>query len=442
MRRALACAIAALALTQGSPAHATSVHETAVQAYIYGRAMLAEQRVIANFPPNLLINVTQLTTPAQRLVPAPNVDTLYTVARLIVGGGPQIVHVPEEHNRYYTFQFLDAYTNSFAYVGRRTTGTAPGDYAILPPGWHGALPPGVHAIRSPTPVVWLLGRTVVNGPDDLPAVQAIQRQYSLRPLNGQPRASLFVPSSALHPPPIPSGLAYWDALGALMAQSPPPVRERALMRSFAQIGVGPGLQPSQEKLAPRVLAALNAAAATATRRLAGYAKRITIASQRAHNGWLLAPAGVGDFGADYLLRAYIADHALGANVPAEAIYPFAFVDAAGHKLSGGHRYVLHFAAHQLPPVKAFWSLTMYDGSIFLVPNPIGRYAVGDRTAGLRRNRDGSLDVLIQRTRPSGPRASNWLPSPAGRFILALRLYEPRPAAIMQRWPLPRITVQR
>jgi hypothetical protein len=333
-----------------------------------GSALLFEQRVIVNFPANQLINVTELSTPAQRLVPAPNVDTLYTVARVDLRNGPLVIHVPDEQGRYYTLQFLDAYTNTFAYIGRRVTGTRAGNYAVVGPGWRGPLPSGVRRITSPTPTTWLLGRTLVNGPSDLEQVHAIQRGYTLTPL----RAGLL----------------------------------RGLRIGRAQVDA--------------------------------YARRLRTASERHHNGWLLPPADTGNFGTDYLLRAYVARDALGANVPREAVYPFAFVDRRGRTLTGAHRYVLHFAAHQLPPVGAFWSLTMYDKDVFLAPNAINRYAIGDRTPGLRRNTDGSLDILLQHARP-GTRASNWLPAPRGRFILALRLYQPRPSVLHGTWRLPTIS---
>lgn len=411
------------------------------EAYVYGLALLDEQRVIDNFPANHLISVTQLSTPAERLVPAPNVDTLYTVARLDLSDGPLVVHVPEEDGRYYVLQFLDAYTNTFAYIGRRVTGTHPGNFAIVGPGWRGRLPAGVKRIQAPTPTVWLLGRTLVQRPSDLERVNQIQHGYTLTPLSafgGPPLAALFVASSTLEPKPLPRGLAFYDAVGAAMKQNPPPRSERALLRQFARVGIGPGLSPSTERLSTATREGLLAGLVEGSGRLARYASRLQSASERAHNGWLVPPKATGDYGTNYLLRAYVAGSALGANVPAEAIYPFAFVDRKLAPLSGRHRYVLRFAAGELPPVNAFWSLTLYDQQLFLVPNPIDRYAIGNRTPGLRRNRDGSLDILIQHSPPRHNR-SNWLPAPSGRFALALRLYQPKPSALRGAWPLPSLT---
>ena len=339
-------------------------------------------------------------------------------------------------------QFLDAYTNSFAYVGRRTTGTRPGRFAIVPPGWRGRLPRGVKSIRSPTPVAWMLGRTLVDGPADLPAVNAIQRGYTLTPLarlGGAPNPAIFLPSSALQPDPLPEGLAFFDAMGVAMRENPPPRRDRALIRSFRRLGIGAGLKTSARRLSAATRAGL-AAAVSAGPRLVGLLRPAPGADvgQAQQRLGARPKRGIGNFGRKFLLRADISERALGANVRAEAVYPLTSTDRRGRPLSGANRYVLRFKRGQLPPVNAFWSLTLYGPDRFLVENPIGRYALGNRSPGLRRNADGSLDVLLQRTAPAG-REANWLPAPAGRFSLALRLYEPKRSVLNERWPLPTIT---
>lgn len=432
---------AVIASARATRSSQPSARQLSAEAYIYGVGLVYEQRVISHFPADTLVNVTQLSTPAETLIPAPNVDTLYTVARLELGTGPLVVHVPEEHGRYYVLQILDAYTNTFAYVGRRTTGTHPGNYAIVGPGWHGQLPAGVKRIQAPTPTVWVLGRTLVEGPQDIPNAQAIQHGYTLTPLNrygGPPLSALYLPKSVLQPSPVPQGLAFFDQMDALLAADPPPPSDAALLRSFASIGLGPGRSPSTEKLSNAVRADLLAGISDGTAEINRYADKLSATSERAHNGWVVPPPDTGDYGSDYLLRAYIAINALAANVPAEAIYPFAYVDQTGAPLSGRHRYVLHFAAGELPPVEAFWSLTMYDQQLFLVPNQLDRYAIGNRTPGLHFGRDGSLDILIQHSPPRGSR-SNWLPAPSGVFALALRLYQPKPSARNGTWPLPTVT---
>lgn len=410
-------------------------------AYVYGSAPLLEQRVINNFPANHLISITRLATPAERLIPLPNVDTLYTVARLDLRAGPLVVHVPDEHGRYYTLQMLDAYTNTFAYIGRRVTGTRAGMFVIAGPGWSGHVPAGVRVIRAPTATVWLLGRTLVLSAADVARVNAIQHAYTLTPLSGgPPLAAIFLSSSTLKAPPLPTGLKFYDAMDAFLAQNPPPLAARALLHRLSAVGIGPGRAPSTENLSSGTRAGLLAGLALGRAQVSAYADRIAAASQRRNRGWLVPPKATGDYGTNYLLRAYIAQDALGANVPAEAIYPVAFVDSKLRPLSGRHRYTLRFAPGQLPPVKAFWSLTMYGRDLFLVPNPLGRYAIGNRTPHLRRGRDGSLTIYLQHAAPRAAAArTNWLPAPAGPFVLALRLYLPAPSAVRGTWPLPLIT---
>ena len=433
--------VSAVALARPSPSDERRAREIGAQAYIYGLALLEEQRVIVNFPANLLINVTELSTPAEKLVRLPNVDTLYTVARLELRDRPFVLHVPEMHGRYYTLQLIDAYTNTFGYIGRRVTGTHPGNFAIVAPGWRGVLPAGVRRVQSPTPTVWVLGRTLVRSAADLTNAQRVQRQYTLTPLNGfggSPRAALFLTKSALRPAPLPTGLAFYDAMDAAMQRNPPPRADAPLLRRMASVGLGPGRSPSSERLSLATRRGVEAGLILGGQLLDRYATRLKVASERSHNGWLVPPKDTGDYGTDYLLRAYVASTATASNVPAEAVYPQTSVDDMLAPLSGRDRYLLHFAAGRLPPVNAFWSLTMYDKGLFLVPNPIDRYAIGDRTAGLRRNRDGSLDILLQHAVPRRD-GSNWLPAPAGRFILALRLYQPKNSVLHGSWPLPKIT---
>ncbi len=410
----------------------------AAEAYIYGLAPLDEQRVISRFPTNHLISITELSTPAERLVPLPNVDTLYTTARLDLSGGPLLVHVPEERGRYYTLQLIDAYTNTFGYIGRRVTGTRPGTYAIIGPGWHGVLPSGVRAIHAPTPVVWLLGRTLLDGVADLPAVHAIQRGYTLSSLARATLSPIFLPRSPLMPEPLPPGLGFLDAMGTVLAQNPPPASERALMARFASVGIGPARSPSTEPLSAAVRRGLLEGLTDGRRQLERYSGRLALSTERRTGGWLVPPKGIGAYGHDYLLRAYVAENALGANVPAEAMYPLTSVDHTFAPLSGRRRYLLRFGPGQLPPVNAFWSLTMYSQDLFLYANPLQRYAIGDRTRGLHFGRDGSLTILLAHSAP-GRLRSNWLPAPAGRFTLVLRLYQPRPSVLRGRWPLPIIS---
>jgi hypothetical protein len=344
-----------------------------------------------------------------------------------------VLDVPDTAGRYYVIQLLDAYSNTFAYVGRRTTGTRAGSYVVVPPGYRGSLPAGVERIQSPTNLVWVLGRTLVRDAADMPAVAALMGGYRFTALSdwlaGGRQAPLVLGGfPALSEVEIPKGAAYFAALNEVLRTDPPPRRDRCALKAFARAGVGPGSAGA----APEAAAAVRAG-----RRIVARAeRRANRFGVERNNGWLLPGPYVGAYGRNYLGRAVIATAALGANTRPETVYPLAVDDSRGRPLSGRHRYTIRFARGQLPPANAFWSLTMYGADRYLVDNPIDRYAIGDRTAGLRRGRDGSLTIRVQRVRPRGAAAANWLPAPAGRFRLALRVYEPRRPVLDGRWRPP------
>jgi hypothetical protein len=365
-----------------------------------------------------------------RTVGLPNNDTAYTVGTLQLAAGPRVLDVPDMGGRYYVIQLLDAYSNTFGYVGRRTTGTKAGSYVVVPPGFDGALPAGVRRIQSPTNRVWVLGRTLVRDAADLATVGPLMGGYKVTELGawtaGERQGSLVFGSfPTLAPVVLPTGVDFYAKLGEILSTDPPPKRDACAVRAFTRAGIAAGAAP-----AGKAVAAAPAAAARIMRRAERRANRF---GARRNSGWLLPGPYVGAYGRNYLGRAVIAMAALGANTRPETVYPLAVADAKGRALSGRHRYVVRFPRGQLPPADAFWSLTMYGADRYLVPNPIDRYAIGDRTQGLRRGRDGSLTIHIQRARPSGVAAANWLPAPGGRFRLALRIYEPRRSALTGRW---------
>jgi len=405
-------------------------YQAAFEAYVWGAPLVAMSRTRARLiciaPVNRLLNVPRLSTPADRTVVAPNVDTLYSTAWLDLRSGPVTLDVPAMPDRYYVFQLLDMYTNTFANLGTRTTGRGAGRFAIVAPGWHGTVPAGTRVLRSPTPDVWLLGRTLVRGPDDVPNVVAVQRRYVLTPPvppTPTPPAdcvNLKSPQDLLSD----GGVAFLDELGRVMAADPPPARDRALVRRLARAGIGAGRTPSTGT-DPDVVDGL-------TRGLAAgqaFVARQASVAQAPVGGWT-TNRDIGTYDVRYVTRAVVARNGLAANVPEESVYYRAAQDAAGTRLDGNARYRIHFAPGQLPPVGdlGFWSITMYDQTFFLVDNPIDRYAVGDRTPGLVRNADGSLDVHVGNAPPAG-HESNWLPAPATPFTLAMRVYLPTTAVL-------------
>jgi hypothetical protein len=403
----------------------------AVAAYVYGLAPISVYETTQRFPENQLVSIAALTDPTVRTVVLPNHDTAYTVGRLQLSGGARVLDVPDTAGRYYVIQLLDAYSNTFAYVGRRTTGTRAGSYAVVPPGFSGTLPQGVRRIQSPTNLVWVLGRTLVRDAADMPAVAALMGGYRFTALAawaaGERQAPLLLGGfPTIAGVVIPHGLDYFAALGRTLRSDPAPKHDACALRAFARAGIGPGTAPTGARL-------LNGAIRAGKRIVARAERRANRYGAARNNGWILPGAYVGAYGRNYLGRAVIATAALGANTPPETVYPLAVADANGRALSGRRRYAIRFRRGQLPPADAFWSLTMYGQDRYLVPNPIDRYAIGDRTKGLRRGRDRSLTIYVQHRPPSGAARANWLPAPRGRFRLAMRLYEPRRSALNGRW---------
>jgi hypothetical protein len=388
----------------------------------------------AGVPLNRLVLSPDLATPATRALGA-QVDTLYGLGWLDLAAAPQVIEVPDTHDRYYAIQLIDAWGNSFAYIGRRATGTSAGAWAITPPGFAGRVPAGVTRIRAPTSVVLAFVRTLVRGPHDVAAARAIHGAYRLGPLGEYPhgqRGPLFRTESLNILPIIDFsqiGAGWFVELNALLKRWPPLGFDRANLVRFAAIGVGPGRAITADPALREILAAAVPA---------GLGLAREPGEKWTANGWSTRPDVV-PFIRDPLLRARVNIFGAGMNVAEEALYFTASHGSDGEPLSGAKRYRIRFAAGRLPPVEAFWSIGIYDDSFFMFDNPIGRYSLTDRTEGLRHGADGSLDVLIQHDEPAaGP--SNWLPAPAGRFSLTLRAYQPKPALLRRQYQLPPVEI--
>jgi hypothetical protein len=380
---------------------------------------------------NVLVHARELLGAGRSRVVTPNNDTLYVNTWLDLREGPVVIEVPDTLGRYYVLGMLDFYTNPFGNIGQRCTGTGAGRYVMTPPGWSGELPPGLPVIQAPTPWVWIIGRILVDGPNDLAAVHQLQDGFRLIPvLSTQSFPTRFNPGPQMAPD-HPDAARFLAVVNQALAENPPPPDERAMVARFAAVGMAAGLhEPSPEQLA-----VIDHALRTCLARWQG-----TGVAQTRASGWQYMPRLGNNYGRDYLLRAQVALKYIGALDSLEAYYPMAYHDGQGQPLDGRHVYRLRFAPGALPPAQAFWSLTMYDTrDCMLVPNPIHRFAVGDRTAGLRWDADGGLTLYLQRDAPTTAAAlANWLPAPEGSFYVCLRAYLPSANMLEGRYELPAI----
>lgn len=386
-------------------------------------------------------HLRELKDHTARRVTTPNNDTINSYAVLDLSQEPIILSVPDTAGRYYSLAFMDFFTNNFAYVGRRTTGTKAGSYVIVGPAWRGETPAGLPVIKSPTNTVYLMGRTLVNDQADLSKVHRIQDQYKLTAYSVWTKTGESKVKTDLNNPPLaPDPKDPWNFFQIVnlgLTENPPPADEAPLMAEFAEIGVGPNqkFDPNRfsEEQRKVVLAALQAAAKEIPAGMADMAKLLK-------QGWSYSPPNLGNFGKDYSYRALVALVGFAALEPVEASYFTGLTDKNGRPLMGKNRYLLRFEKGTLPPVDAFWSLSMYEVTpeqrAFFVDNPIHRYSIGDRTKGLKFNKDGSLDIYIQNHSPGKDLESNWLPTPPGPFRLAFRTYQPREPILKGEYKLP------
>ncbi|HET8734784.1 MAG TPA: DUF1254 domain-containing protein [Anaeromyxobacteraceae bacterium] len=420
--------------------------EIAVDAYVYGYPLVTMEmtrRVMTNVakpegtraPMGELVRLREYPTAAFRDVTAPNADTLYTTAWVDVSKEPWILSIPDMKGRYFLFPMLSGWTDVFQVPGKRTTGTKAQAYAITGPGWTGTLPKGVVEYKSPTAMVWILGRIYCTGtPQDYKEVHALQDKVTLVPLSAY--GTRYAPPAAAVDPAIDmkkpvrdqvdalDAKAYFGMLASLMKANPPAPADAPMVARLAKIGIVPGQDFDAAKLDPAVLKGLEGAPKLAQGKIMGWFKEsIAAGDATLKNGWLTTTK-TGEYGTNYIQRALVTAIGLGANRPQDAVYPTSNADAEGKPYEGTGKYVMHFDKGMLPPVDGFWSLTMYDGDYFFVPNKLNRYTLSQRDK-LKVNKDGSVDLYLQKESPGKDKESNWLPAPEGRFIPMLRLYWPK-----------------
>jgi hypothetical protein len=386
-------------------------------------------------PPNAFHHLRAFPGADFRAVVRPNFDTLYSSAWVDLSAGPVRVSSPDTDDRYFMLPMLDMWTDVFANPGKRTTGTGAQEFILIGPGKHTPKDADAPVIQAPTPWVWIIGRTQTNGPADYEAVNAVQDGYAIEPL-GDPAPFEVDPSADIATEPLRivegmSGAEFFAFAAAPVATNPPHLTDFDVLARIAKLGIAPGATFDAGRLSAAELEELEAGIADAKAMIADAVRLFA----KPANGWMLNTDTMGVYGNLYLKRAAIARAGLGANPAEDAVYPLLAVDADGAPTDGDRDYVIHFDADALPPVDAFWSITMYDAEGFQVANELDRFAIGDRDP-LTYNADGSLDIYVQKENPGAEREANWLPSASGPSGITMRLYAPRPAILDGTWAPP------
>lgn len=463
-------ALAGLALTSGAQAQIIiskeEADDIAVDAYIYLYPLMSmdiSRKTFTNVEPgkefgkspmNIFVNIPEYPPADFKGVVRSNFDTLYSVAWLDMTKEPVVITAPDTDGRYYLLPMLDMWTDAFASPGWRTTGTQAGTFLVAPPGWRPdlrnrfveefKLPKDTQRIDAPTPYVWLIGRTKTDGPPDYDAVHKIQAGYTVTLLSdwGKPPRPVEVkidPNVDMKTPPkvqidtMPAG-NYFSYAAEVLKLQPPHATDEPILARMKRIGFEVGKSFDISKLDPLVRDALEGAPGAGQKLMAW--KLPTLA--RVANGWSMNTDTMGVYGNYYLKRAIVAQQGLGANVPEDAIYPLNLGDESGKPLDGATKYTITFEKDSMPPVNAFWSITLYDSAGFQVGNSLNRFAVSSWMP-FKYNADGSLDVYIQNENPGPGKEANWLPTPKGAFNLCMRMYAPKSAALIGKWNPPPVT---
>jgi hypothetical protein len=467
MRLALASGLAATVGTAGTrPAVAQALtpaeaQQIAEDAYVYGYSLITTEvtRVqMSNVPAvtelkapmNTFFNVKRYPPGNYRGVSAPNADTLYSIAWLDLGAEPLVFSHPDMGKRFYLFPTYSLWMPVIQSLGSRTMGDKAGTFLFTGPGWNGQVPAGMTQVKSPTRYLLILGRTYANGTDaDYAAVNALQAEYKVVPLSawGKPytyKAPPVDPNPGYSMTDAPQAVIlgmhtaeYFNRMAKLMGSDAPPAQEDApMLERMAKIGIVPGKPFEMNKLDPAVQAALKDLPQRALKKIEANKD----AMGKVVDGWVVSM--VGEYGTDYMKRAYVAAFGWPANLKEDAVYPYTETDSTGAKLNGANKYTLTFAKDQTPPADGFWSITMYmiDQGWWFVPNALNKFTVSMRD-NPKFNDDGSLTLYFQNESPGKDKEANWLPAPKGDFIPMLRMYWPKPASpsiLNGTWKAPRV----
>ncbi len=418
--------------------------ELAKEAYIYAFPAVEHNKVIwkildnYKMAPDQFFANTELFTPEHTTVVSPNNDTYYAYAVLDIRNEPVVITIPKIEKRYFSFQLCDIFTNCPQYISTQATGEGPGNYLIARSDWTGKTPQGIDkVIKIPATIIFTLARTQVFGPDDT-AAGAISKSYTAVPLSqftGKP----LPPGDGLTWPYQPYDSKTGDIEGffkefnLMIRYQILNDNDKALMDKFAAIGLGAGVMFNKSAFEPAIWKAIEDGANTGKKEIEAQTKSIG----KTENGWDFSPINAGNWGTDYITNAAAAWKYIYVNTPQEAIYPTANVDSEGNTLSGANKYTLTFSKAELPQVKFFWSLTMYNDKGFFVANPLKRYNIKNIDK-LTYGKDGSLTLYIQKDNPGKDKESNWLPTPDTQFYMILRMYGPSDDAIKGNITIPAV----
>ncbi len=452
-----------IAAQQTSKTSEQEAHAIGIQAYLYFYPLITMDltrkqstnlepgKELGKGPMNTFVNIPEYPPANMKMVVRPNFDTLYSVAWLDLTKEPMIVSVPDTGGRYYLLPMLDMWTDVFASPGWRTTGTQAQTYIIAPPAWRPdlrdrfvdefKLPKDTQRIDAPTPYVWVIGRTKTDGPQDYDAVHKIQAGFKITPLSrwgkeAEPVRAKIDPTVDMKTPPkvqvdtMPAG-KFFAYAAELLKVHPAHLTDEPIIALMKRIGIERGKSFDMDKLDPTVRKALETVPEQAQKLMQWKVPSLA----RVVNGWSMNTDTMGVYGNYYLKRAIVAQLGLGANLPDDAVYPMDLGDETGKPLDGTNKYTIHFDKGVLPPVDAFWSITLYDQEGYQVANSLNRFAVSSWMP-FKYNPDGSLDLYFQNDSPGKDKEWNWLPAPKGPFNLTMRLYAPRQEVLVGKWNPP------
>ncbi|MBV7523570.1 DUF1254 domain-containing protein [Pseudomonas sp. PDM29] len=445
--KAVGCAMLLLASFTSTFTHATDITPAETKAiaeegYIYGLPIVMNYATMYDYavdknsgqykaPFNHIHNMHNVFSYKDTAIVSPNSDTPYSLMFMDLRSEPIVLSVPTvEKPRYYSVQLIDNNTNNFGYIGSRTTGSEAGNYLLVGPDWKGMTPPGIKKVfRSQTQLLFVIFRTQLYNPADMPNVEKIQSGYATQPLSAFLKQPAPPAAPAIDFPKFDKDLVktdFFKYLGFALQFAPATPEEVAIRAKLARMGIGADKDFNFQDLSAEQKTAV------VEGMQAGHTKVLDAVNHLGTqiNGWNIVSSG-GDaafYDGDWLKRAAIAQAGIYANDAEEATYPMAKILSDGTPLDGSkHNYTITFPAGQLPPVNAFWSVTMYDGkSQLLIKNPVNRYLINSpMLPDMKKNADGSLTLYVQKDSPGTDKESNWLPAPNDLIYMVMRLYWPK-----------------